>query len=263
MCPNLNELKLKMNMLLIKCCKPWARLRHLSVINNEFINTMTFIAFIKQNPQLTTLEFDVCDAEIRLRSIANHLPQLQSLTMDSMDSMLAGWHLGHVAQLQHLTEIDLLTLDYQHIRSICDGLATFTGLRKIGLHAYRPDEGDEDNERDDDEWDYERSIIGLAKELPNLEEFSLRSIAILEKTLFDFVRFASQLKVLHIHWCGIFITDALVLQITNILKCKRSHFNQPFMMYINPADFIYLHVRRNDEVKSCMQISSRCKHFGH
>lgn len=257
LCPNLIELKLKLNMRLIKCCKPWARLQHLSVMNNEYLNTMTFLSFIEQNPRITTLEFDVFDAEIRLRSIADHLTMLQKLTMDSVDFTLGGWNFIHISRLQHLTEINLLTLDYQHLRAICDCLATFNGLRKISLHAFRPED-----EMEDGEMDYERSLVDLAKNLTHLKEFALRSVAIVENTLIDFIRFAGQLKILHIHWCHLGISDAMILKIINILKCNWDEQNKPVAMFVNPADLLDLHVAKCDDTKRYLLISAKCQHFG-
>ncbi|XP_055306494.1 uncharacterized protein LOC129570795 [Sitodiplosis mosellana] len=257
LCPNLIELKLKVNMRLIKCCKPWARLQHLSVLNNEYLNTMTFLSFIEQNPRLTSLEFDVFDADIRLRTVADRLTMLQKLTMDSVDSSLGGWNFVHVNRLQHLSEINLLTLDYQHLRGITDCLATFGGLRKISLHAYRPED-----EVEDGEMDYERSLIDLAKRLPHLEEFALRSVAIVENTLVDFIRFASRLQVLHIHWCHVEVSDAIILKVVNILKCNRPEQNHPLSMFLNPADLLDLHVTRSEDVRKYILLSAKCQHFG-
>lgn len=257
LCPNLIELKLKMNMRLIKCCKPWARLQHLSVMNNEYLNTMTFLSFIEQNPRLTTLEFDIFDAELRLRTVADHLTMLQKLTMDSVDSNLGGWNFIHISRLQHLTEISLLTLDYQHLRGISDCLATFGGLRKISLHAYRPE-----NEVEDGEMDYERSFEDFAKQLPHLEEFALRSVAIVENTLINFIRYARRLKVLHIHWCHLNLSDEIILKIVNILKCNRTELNQALSMFVNPADLLNLHVTKSDDVRRYLLLSAKCHHFG-
>lgn len=258
LCPNLVELKLKINMRLIKCCKPWAQLRNLSVMNNEYLHTMTFLSFIEQNPGLTTLEFDIFDADIRLRTVADHLSMLEKLTMDSVDSNLGGWNFVHISRLQHLTEINLLTLDYEHLRGICDCLTTFSGLRKISLHAYRP-EAEVD---DDGEMDYERSIVDLARQLSHLEEFALRSVAIIENTLVNFIRYASQLKILHIHWCHLDISDAMIFKIVNILKCNWNEQKKPLSMFLNPADLIDLHAAKGDDVKRFLSLSAKCQHFG-
>lgn len=259
LCPNLIELKLKVNMRLDDCCKSWARLQHLTVTNNEYLNTMTFMSFIEQNPQLRTLEFDIFDADIRLRTVANHLPELQKLTLDSVDSNLAGWHFVHLSQLQHLTEINLLTLDYQHLRSIIDSLATFPALRQISLHAYRPDEDEEDGEQD-----YERSLIDLGQRLKHLEEFSMRFVDVTGPSLIDFVRFAGHLKILHLHWCLTNICDTLILNLVNTIKLYKPQQREALKLFLNPADLIKLHasVIKSDEVKHYLQVSAKCKHFG-
>lgn len=257
LCPNLVELKLKMNMRFDNCCKPWARLQHLTMLNNEYLNTMTFVSFVEQNPQLRTLEFDIFDADIRLQNVANSLPMLQKLTLDSVDSNLAGWNFVHLSKLQHLTEINLLTLDYQHLRGIIDCLATFTGLQRISLHAYRPEEEEEDGELD-----YERSLIDLAQRLPHLQEFTMRFVAVIQQTLVDFVRFSSQLQIFHIHWCIKSISDELILNLVNVIKLFKPQQNEPLKLFVNPADLIKLHIARNEEVRRYLRISAKCKHFG-
>lgn len=260
LCPDLIELKLNLNMRLIKCCKPWNRLRHLTITNNEFLNTITFISLIEQNTQLESLEFDVFDPDIRLRTIGNHLTMLQKLTLEAVHSNLGAWHFVHLNRLEHLSEINLLTLEYEHLRGIFDCLATFQGLRVISVHAYRP-EYEEDEI--DDEQDYERSLIDLAKQLPHLQHFAIRSIAITEKTLVHFIRYAIALQSLHVHWCHLTPSDALILNITSMLKLNRGE--QPtelLKLYLNPGDLIGLRTKRNEDVQRYLQISAACKHFG-
>lgn len=254
-CPNLVELKLNINMRLMKCCKPWRRLRHLSTMSNKFLNTMTFLAFVEQNPQLAVLEIDLFDAGIRLKKIADHLPLLEKLTLDSVDWNLGAWNFIYIAQLQHLTEIHLLTLEYQHLRGICDCLSTMTKLKRISLHAYRPEEDAEEGEME-----YERSLIAIARGLPDLREFSLKCVAMVEKTLIDFVTFASQLEILHIHWINLNITDDVILKIAAALKTNRPQALEPFKLFVNPADYMGINVRRNDEVRGLF-ISPKCEHF--
>lgn len=257
LCPNLIELKLKINMRLMRCCKPWSRLQRLSITNNEYLNTFTFLSIIEQNPQLTCLEFDIFDPEIRLRAIANHLPMLQKLTLEAVNANLGAWHFVHLDRLEHLSEINLLTLEYEHLRGIFDCLATFVGLRRISVHAFRPEEEEEDGEQD-----YERSLIDLARGLPHLEYFAVRSIAMTENTLVELIRIAIALKTLHVHWCHLVPSDALILNILNVLKCHRIQPNEPLKLFLNPGDLIGLHIKRNEEVQQHVQISAACKHFG-
>lgn len=256
-CPNLIELQLKINMRLIRCCKPWRRLQRLSITNNEFLNTMTFLSIVEQNPQLTCLEFDVFDPEIRLRAIANHLPMLEKLTLEAVHANLGAWNIVHLNELQHLSEINLLTLEYEHLRGIFDCLSAFVNLRHISLHAYCPEDEEEDGEQD-----YERSLIGLAKCLPHLEYFAIRSISITENTLVEFIRFASSLKTLHVHWCSLSPTDAMILYIVNVLKFHRAENNSTLKLFLNPSDLMEIHVKRNEDVRRHLQISAACTHFG-
>lgn len=259
LCPNLIELKLNINMRLNRCCKPWQQLQHLSIMNNEYLNTITFKSFIEQNPHLQTIEFDVFDAEQRLYTVANHLPMLQKLTIDSVDSSLGAWNFVHLIGLQHLTEIHLLTINYEHLRGIFDCLATFHGLHKLSVHGYSSDHYVDNN--DDDEMDYEKSLIILSQQLLHLEEFSLRSIPICEKTLINFLKFARQLNVIHIHWCHLDINDSIILNIVNMLKCQRSA-NETLLMYVSPADLLNLQTNKTDEIKSFLRLSAKCQHFG-
>ncbi|XP_031634994.1 uncharacterized protein LOC116348224 [Contarinia nasturtii] len=252
-CPNLTELKLKLNMRLEKCCKPWRQLQHLSVLSNEFLNTITFVDFLEQNPRLKTIEFDVFESDVKLGAIGKHLPMLEKLTMDSIDVSLGPWDFQHIAALQ-LTEINLMTLNYEHLSGFFDCLSTFTRLRKIDFHATRP------LAEEDDEKDYERSLVNMVKSLPELEEFSLRSVSITEKTLLEFLRSAQQLKIIHTHWCLLKFSDILILDIVGILKCIRP--NKNLLFYVDPADYICIRVTRNEDVKQYLSISSKCQHLG-
>lgn len=257
-CPNLIELNLKVNMRLDLCCKPWTRLQRLNIINNERLHTQTFVAFIEQNPQITVLEFSTFESDMRLRAIAANLVRLEKLTLDSLDWNLAGWHLVHLTELEHLTEINLQTLDYQHLRGIFDGLATFTRLQRISLHAYRPED-----EAQDGEQDYERSLVDVARQLPNLYEFSIKSIAITDSNLVKFVRLAEQLKILHVHSC-LTICDEVILEIANVLTLYRSSGSNalPMQMFVNPADLLNLNARRNAEVQRKLMVDVKCRHCG-
>lgn len=276
--PNLVELKLRVNMRLDRCCKRWARLQHLAITGNEFISTRTFMSFIELNPQLISLDFDLFDTNMRLRAMAEHLPLLQQLTMDSVDSNLAGWHLVHLSHLQHLTEINLLTLDYQYLSGIFDALATFKGLRKIDLHAYSPDEDEEEEEEEEEreeideeireaagdqrlgERDYEQPLIDLAKQLINLEEFSVRLITVCDTTVIDFVRSARQLKILHIHSCRLNFTDTFIRNLATQIRQFKPAQNQPLKLFVNPDDSGHKHLTQNDNVKHYLEISSKCRH---
>lgn len=258
-CPNLIELNLKVNMRLDLCCKPWTKLQRLNIMNNERLHTHTFVALVEQNPQITVLEFSTFESDTRLQAIAANLPQLQKLTLDSLDWNLAGWHLVHLIGLQHLTEINLQTLDYQHLRGIFDGLATVKQLERISLHAYRPED-----EAQDGEQDYERSMVDVARQLPNLCEFSIKSIAVTDSNLVAFVRLADKLKTLHVHSCLI-ICDALILDIANVLTLYRSSLNndvRPLLMFVNPDNLLNLNVRRNVDVWSKVRVDVRCRHCG-
>lgn len=253
-CPNLIELKLKLNMRLEKCCKPWRRLQHLSVLSNEFLNTMTFLEFVEQNTRLRVVEFDAVDIDIKLRTVGSHLSLLEKLTMDSIDFTMGPWDLVHISNLVHLTEINLINLNYEHLRNFFDCLGTFKGLRKLDFHAtVLLDEVD-------DEKDYERSLVNMIKELPHLEEFALRSVHISEKTLIECLKLAKQLHTIHTHWCHLKFSNLLIFDIVSILKCIRPH--KKLCFYLDPADFVGIRVTRNDDVKQHLSISSKCQHLG-
>lgn len=260
-CPNLIELNLKVNMGLDLCCKPWSRLRHLNIINNERLHTQTFISWMEHNPQLLTLEFSTFESDLRLKAIAANLTQLQKLTLDSLDWNLAGWHLVHLTGLQNLAEINLQTLDYQHLRGIFDGLATFKQLQRISLHAYRPED-----EMQAGEQDYERSMVDVAQQLPHLHEFSIKSISITPSNLMDFVQWATQLKVLHVHSCLTINNDlinSLSIGTLALFRTPLSHgADLPLQMFVNPSDLLDLSARRDEKVKRLIQVNVKCHHCG-
>lgn len=170
---------------------------------------------------------------------------------------MAGWHLVHLTEMQHLTEINLQTLDYLHLRGIFDGLATFKRLQRISLHAYRPED-----ERQDGEQDYEQSLIDLARQLPNLHEFSIKSIAIRGVTLMEFVRFAIKLKILHVHSCLTISNDLIMGVVTNLGLLRTLLPIEPLKMFINPADLVGLTARHSETAKKSLQMDVKCHHNG-
>ena len=83
LCPKLIEFTVNMDMPCVACCKPWPSLRSLSVKNNNSITTTTLISFIKQNPQLTCLEFaiDKSNKTLLILAVTKYLSRFEKLTI--------------------------------------------------------------------------------------------------------------------------------------------------------------------------------------
>lgn len=259
LCPNVIEFHLKMKSRLQLCRKPWPSLQRLKLIEIELLRTLNFVSLIHENPQLTELEWHAFEYNVQIPAIADHLPMLQKLTLRATDSTLAGWNLVSLIKLQHLTEIELQSLDEEHLRWCIDCLATFKGLRKISLET---DNEIAVGEEDDEEQDYERSIIDLAKQLPDLQELSIKCIAITHANLVEFSRHAQRLEVLHVHWAKLNICNALIFDMVNAIKFYRPKSNQLVKMFVNPSDIVQLSARRNENVKPYISLSAKCQHFG-
>lgn len=258
LCPNLRKLKLLENMQLIRCCKPWPQLKHLSIVGNEYMVLNTFRLFIEQNPQLTCLKFTAYHADERLQAVAQHLPNVEKLTILPSFPNLSALNIVYLSSLQHLTTLNLMYLDENDVNGILQCLTRFTGLRVLKLHVLF-DGNDEDGHFEPNQ----QHIISLAQDLPHLERFCTRYIKWKESTVIDLIRFASQLQALHIHWCDLPTTNSMVWKIVKTLQTHRPQQQQskPLQLFVNPSEVIGLQMINDQDLLRYLNVSTKCRHF--
>lgn len=254
LCPNIRKLKLLENMQLIRCCKPWPKLMHLSIVGNEYMVLSTFRSFLAQNPQLKCLKFTAYHADERLQAVAQYLKGIEKLTILPSFPNLSANNIVYLVGLEHLTKLNLMYLDEADLNGILRCLTRFVGLKVLKLHLLY-DGGD-----DDDHYEPEQLLmIGLVQELPNLEMFSTRYIKLKESTVIDFVKYSNHLRKLHIHWCDLQITDATIWKIVKLLQTNRSQMRGvPFELFVNPSEMVGL--KMTNDQKNYIQVSTKCRH---
>lgn len=257
LCPNLRKLKLLENMQFIRCCKSWPSLEHLSIVGNEYMVLNTFRTFITQNPQLKCLKFTGYHADDRLLAVAQELPNIQKLTILPSFPNLSASNIVYLSGLQNLTKLNLMYLDEGDLNGILQSLSRFVGLRVLKLHLlFDGGEGDEHYEPN------QQALIGLAQDLPHLERFYTRYIKWKESTVIDFVRFGSQLKAMHIHWCNLLFTNSMIWKIVKILQTNRPQPQAtPLELFVNPSDVTGLQMIRDQDLLRHLCVKSTCRHI--
>lgn len=257
LCPKLRKLKLLENMQFIRCCKPWPKLQHLSIVGNEFMAPNTFRSFIEQNQQLMCLKFTAYNADERLQAVAQSLPNVEKLTILPSFPNLSATNIVYLSSLQHLTKLNLMYLDEDDVNDILRCLTRFTGLRTLKLHLFF-DSNDEDGHFEPNQ----QALIALAHELPHLERFYTRYIRWKESTLIDFIRHASQLNALHIHWCDLPTTNAMIWKVVKVLQTNRPQpQTAPLQLYVNPSDSVGLQMINDQDLTRYLNVSTKCRHF--
>lgn len=133
-CPKLRKLKLLENMQLNRICRPWPTLEHLSIVGNEYMVLNTFRSFLQQNPQLKCLKFTAYHANERIRTVAQHLPNVEKLTILPSFPNLTALNIVYLSSLKNLTKLNLMYLDESDLNDILQCLTRFSTLRVLKLH---------------------------------------------------------------------------------------------------------------------------------
>lgn len=257
LCPNLRKLKLLENMQLIRCCKQWPNLEHLSIVGNEYMVLNTFRSFIEKNPQLKCFKFTAYHADDRLQAVAQSLPNVQKLTILPSFPNLSASNIVYLSSLQHLTQLNLMYLDENDVNGILRCLTRFRGLRTLKLHLTF------DNHEEDGHFEpNQQALISIAQELPHLERFYTRYIKWKESTVIDVIRHASQLNALHIHWCDLTITNSMIWKIVKVLQTNRPQPRAaPLNLFVNPSDVTGLQMITDQDLIRHLNVTTKCRHF--
>lgn len=260
-CPNLRKLKLLENNRLVRCCKPWPQLKHLSMIGNGRFILPKFRLLLEHNPQLTCLKFTARHADDRLQAITQHLPNLQKLTILSSNPDISATNIVSLSSLQHLTTLNLMYLDEDELDGILECLTHFTGLRVLKLHlSFNGKDKDGHFEPN------QAAMISLAQDLPHLEKFCTRYIKWEESTLINFIRFASQLQAMHIHWCDLPITNLRLVKIVKVLRRNRPQpQSKPLQLFVNPTvnrrAITGFDVINDQNYTQYLNVRTKCRHL--
>lgn len=258
LCPNLRRLKLLENMQLIQVSsKPWPTLEYFSTVGNEYMEMNAFRSFLANNPQLQCLKFTAFSADDRLQAVAQNSKNLRKLTIFPSFPNLCASNIVYLSSLQHLTKLSLMNLEEDDLNGILDCLTRFTGLRSIKLFLSY-----DSHENETHYLPNQRTLISLAQELPYLEKISTRYVKWKDTTILDFIQNASQLNAMHIHWCDLSITNAMLWKIVKVLQTNRPQpTTMPLQLYVNPEDANGLQMIEGPEILRHLNVHTKCRHF--
>lgn len=257
-CPKLRKLKLLENMQLNRICRPWPTLEHLSIVGNEYMVLNTFRSFLSQNPQLKCLKFTAYHADERLQAVAQHLPNVEKLTVLPSFPNLTALNIVYLSSLKNLTKLNLMYLDESDLNDILQCLTRFSALRALKLHLLY-DGGESDAHYEPNQ----QSLIALAQELPHLEVFCTRFIKWKESTVIDFLRSSSQLRALHIHWCDLLMTNSMIWKIVKALQNSRPQPQTvPLKMFVNPSEINGVQMISDPDIVRHLVVNTKCAHSG-
>ncbi|XP_031635013.1 uncharacterized protein LOC116348241 [Contarinia nasturtii] len=242
LCPNLVEFEVNVEMPMIACCKPWSSLKCISV-PPWTMKTKTFISFIKQNPQLTSLHFDLPETNKRIVAVNTYLPALEKLSIRFRSSITLVAKNFACLNGQKLSEIKVTDLSSEQIQSVISHLSTFKSLRKICVSMSSSNSINSCSE----------SLINLAK-LPHLIDLTLSYISFDGSTLLDIIRFGCQLGTLYIENDVLIFTDELISNIVEVCKNHRPSSSGALHLYLRKYVLTKLHVYQNKEFERYLQL---------
>lgn len=214
MCPNLKEVELSSIAMSVDCCKPWPQIQSIATV---FFAPEILRTYLQRNQQITNLKFHILFNREYLKIVATHLRNVERLSVNSRHGMfehVTGESLLPLISLHNLVEISLHFLNYHNLYDIFDCLKQFSTLRELQLRS----DGlmnTADTKR------IQQPIITLAQQLFHLERCAFFEIDLMSSTALEFIRFASNLKELHINCCSFKITQEFVLEVVEVLKSTR------------------------------------------
>lgn len=204
-------------------------------------------------PQLRTLKF-VLENESQLVEISEYVTNLERLTIQSAQKITAT-NLSPMNGLENLHKLHLIGLADKNINGVLECLTRFVWLRELKIQALIEDP------TNDLFVPKQQAIIALAQELPNLEHIYLRDMKVKPSTIADVVQFASHLKRLHLHNCGIVVTRAMIMNIVKMRKLNQCwHFREPLQLFVDSNDRNRLKSLRKLEVQHYLNVICNCAH---
>lgn len=221
LCPNLTKLKLVSDMNYENSCRPWHKLKYLSIYMHNY--DLDFYSIIESNPQLIGVKFTLTNDQ-QVRVILNNLFNIEKLTICTFYKDISLSQLNNLNQFEHLTEFTLFELGPSNFNEILSSLIEFKQLRVLKLHI-------QDRHSPDEYLFNQREIIDLARKLRHLEKLLLFHIKLDESTLVDLIRLASNLKTFHMHDCYAELHSSLIWSIVN---ARESHqHTEPLALFLD------------------------------
>lgn len=246
LCPNLTKLKILGIVNIEQSCKNWSNLQHISLLS-DVIPSETFNTFVSLNSHLKSIKFFYQNFQ-QIQSISSNLLTVEKLEVNCKYKLIPPTQLRHLHQLTLLCQLNLWNLTGQaSLVDILLVLAKFTRLRTLKLHV-----SDDQNSGPSDSTVQEligQTVLALAYELIHLEKLMLFNIKLLESTVYDIIRIASQLTIFHIHsadtqWSGSFATAIVNIRKGGLLQDQtlQMFLDENFSFATNKDDQKYLRI---------------------
>lgn len=105
-----------------------------------------------------------------------------------------------------------------------------------------------------------QSVVNLILRLPKLIRFDLHCLSLTHGNVFDIIRFAANLKTLHLHRCDIAAEEAIISTIVDDMAINHQPEQQPFELFIDENEQNNLNVVNNVETKRYLRIRWDCSH---
>lgn len=200
-------------------CLPRSLLKHCSKNSWPSLELMAFVEelgeygkkFFALNPQIRTF-YGVDD---NLEAAANHLPNVEQLYIGCRVNVDNSVHFQRFANLTALEFRFAISGDELiELRIFLNNLSNLKMLRKLKI-AFSPAQIPTKQQQ--------QGIVSLVKTHRNIERFDLNGFKLNDVTVVDLIRFAVNLKSLHLHKCGIFATKSLIKKIVDVRKCNQEN----------------------------------------
>lgn len=158
--------------------------------------------------------------------------------------------------LNNLTKLSLINVESIDTRGILSCVQQMRKLRELKIIIDGFDYYDDDVTKKL----VQKSIITLAKKLPNFEKLCLRGITLLQSTVWNFIRSASNLKEMHIHQCELKITQKFLLKTAQVRESSRRNVTEPLKLFIDAPDSLDLETIQQLGIKDNLCVSTYCNH---
>lgn len=235
-CPNLRRLHIQWDTSFQRNAGNWHRLEELSLGDNEYIGDDTFCEFMQNNPQLRKLKIGAYNCDVRLKDVAMHLINLEQLVLFQNYSDLSATSILELQRLTHLKRLSIRNVEADDFEGITDNATKLNHLSELRIQAQF------DQCSDDDIFEPKhQNIISIAMGMPTLEIFGISFCKIKNKTIIEFIRFADNLREIHIHDCDFLLTMDSINGIISARKTIRNRID-PLLIYVDYLDDVMIDV---------------------
>lgn len=216
--PKLKHLRIQGNYGMEANCQKYNLLESVAIGDNEFVSYEAIVRLMRLNPQIKRFKVAAFNADLQVGDIAEHLPNLEELILFQSDSDLNASTVHTLQRFKKLQNLRLMRIDPGDFDGILAGLPALINLRalKVQLNTDYYEEITFSKE----------NFISIARNIENLEEFSIANCPLDAKTMMDFVKCAENLKTLHVHDCTIELNVDMIRQLGQLrLKNKKTKNN--------------------------------------